>query len=96
MLGGIVAFASAISAILYDRVRFSHYLNHKRIQDVICKGADLFDMIPEEYTFKEIIGKMGPIPHSYSAVHLPTFLLNNAEKYKYLLPGNCRREESSG
>jgi len=53
-------------------------------------------MIPEEYTFKEIIGKMGTIPHSYSAVHLPSFLLNNAEKYKYLLPGNCRREESSG
>ncbi|MBA0702771.1 hypothetical protein Golax_002109 [Gossypium laxum] len=75
-----------------DRVRFPHYLNPKRIQDVICKGADLFDMLPEEYTFKEIIGKMGPIPHSYSAVHLPAYLLNNAEKYKYLLPGNCRRE----
>jgi len=75
----------------YDRVRFSHYLNHDRIQDVICKGANLFDMIPEEYTFKEIIGKLGPIPHSYSAVHLPTYLLNNAENYKYLLPGNCRR-----
>ncbi|XVF60204.1 hypothetical protein PTKIN_Ptkin08bG0025700 [Pterospermum kingtungense] len=75
-----------------DRVRFSHYLNPKRIQDVICKGSDLFDMIPEEYTFKEIIGKMGPIPRSYSAVHLPAYLLNNAEKYKYLLPGNCRRE----
>ncbi|KAJ7974663.1 Beta-1,4-mannosyl-glycoprotein 4-beta-N-acetylglucosaminyltransferase [Quillaja saponaria] len=76
----------------YDRVRFSHYLNPKRVQHVICKGADLFDMIPEEYTFKEIIGKMGPIPHSYSAVHLPAYLLNNAEKYKYLLPGNCKRE----
>ncbi|CAL9014689.1 unnamed protein product [Prunus brigantina] len=76
----------------YDRVRFSHYLNPKRIQDVICKGADLFDMLPEEYTFKEIIGKMGPIPRSYSAVHLPAFILNNAEKYKYLLPGNCKRE----
>ncbi|OMO59326.1 Glycosyl transferase, family 17 [Corchorus capsularis] len=75
-----------------DRVRFSHYLNPKRIQDVICKGADLFDMLPEEYTFKQIIGKMGPIPHSYSAVHLPAYLLNNAEKYKYLLPGNCKRE----
>ncbi|XWS30413.1 hypothetical protein CRYUN_Cryun24cG0115500 [Craigia yunnanensis] len=75
-----------------DRVRFSHYLNPKRIQDVICRGADLFDMIPEEYTFKEIIGKMGPIPRSYSAVYLPAYLLNNAEKYKYLLPGNCKRE----
>lgn len=76
----------------YDRVRFSHYLDPKRIQDVICKGADLFDMIPEEYTFKEIIGKMGPIPHSFSAVHLPAYLLNHAEKYKYLLPGYCKRE----
>ncbi|KAE8718206.1 Detected protein of confused Function [Hibiscus syriacus] len=75
-----------------DRVRFAHFLNPKRIQDIICRGANLFDMIPEEYTFKDIIGKMGPISHSYSAVHLPAYLLNNAEKYKYLLPGNCVRE----
>jgi beta-1,4-mannosyl-glycoprotein beta-1,4-N-acetylglucosaminyltransferase len=76
----------------YDRVRFSHFLNPVRIQKVICEGADLFDMLPEEYTFREIIGKMGPIPRSYSAVHLPAFLLENAEKYKFLLPGNCMRE----
>ncbi|CAL0332996.1 unnamed protein product [Lupinus luteus] len=75
-----------------DRIRFAHYLNPDRIQDVICKGADLFDMLPEEYTFKEIIGKMGPIPHSYSAVHLPAYLLNNADKYRFLLPGNCKRK----
>ncbi|KAB5537507.1 hypothetical protein OIU76_011019 [Salix suchowensis] len=76
----------------FDRVRFKRYLNPERIQRVICKGADLFDMLPEEYTFKEIIGKMGPIPHSYSAVHLPSYLLENADKYKFLLPGNCLRE----
>lgn len=76
----------------FDRVRFSHFLNPKRVQRVICKGADLFDMLPEEYTFKEIIGKMGPIPHSYSAVHLPAYLLENADKYRFLLPGNCMRE----
>jgi beta-1,4-mannosyl-glycoprotein beta-1,4-N-acetylglucosaminyltransferase len=75
-----------------DRVRFSHYLNPKRIQDVICKGTDLFDMLPEEYTFREIIGKLGPIPRSYSAVHLPAHLIEKAESYKYLLPGNCIRE----
>ncbi|XP_065879203.1 uncharacterized protein [Euphorbia lathyris] len=79
-----------------DRVRFSHYLKPKRVQDVICKGADLFDMLPEEYTFREIIGKMGPIPHSYSAVHLPEYLLQKADKYKYLLPGNCHREQEGG
>ncbi|CAH1433906.1 unnamed protein product [Lactuca virosa] len=76
----------------FDRVRFSNFLNPKRVQKVICKGADLFDMLPEEYTFKEIIGKMGPIPHSYSAVHLPAHLIENADKYRFLLPGNCLRE----
>ncbi|OIT08422.1 PREDICTED: uncharacterized protein LOC109229656 isoform X2 [Nicotiana attenuata] len=76
-----------------DRVRFSHYLNPKRIQDVICRGTDLYDMLPEEYTFKDIIGSMGPIPHSYSAVNLPSYLLENPDKYKYLLPGNCKRED---
>lgn len=76
----------------YDRVKFSHFLNPTRIQDIICKGGDLYDMLPEEYTFKEIIGNLGNLPHSFSAVHLPAFLLENAEKYKYLLPGNCIRE----
>lgn len=75
-----------------DRVRFSYFLHPDRIQDVICRGANLFDMLPEEHTFKEIIGKMGPIPRSHSAVHLPPYLLQNADRYKFLLPGNCRRE----
>ncbi|MQL69519.1 hypothetical protein Taro_001812 [Colocasia esculenta] len=75
-----------------DRVRFSYYLKPSRIQDVICRGADLFDMLPEEYTFQEIIGKLGPIPPSYSAVHLPGYLIQNVDKYRFLLPGNCKRE----
>ncbi|KAL5707027.1 beta-1,4-mannosyl-glycoprotein 4-beta-N-acetylglucosaminyltransferase [Ranunculus cassubicifolius] len=69
----------------FNRVRFPHFLNPKRVQEVICKGADLFDMLPEEYTFKEITGKMGNIPHLYSGVHLPAFLSNNFDKYKFLL-----------
>ncbi|PAN38702.1 hypothetical protein PAHAL_7G190600 [Panicum hallii] len=75
-----------------DRIRFKYFLNPDRIQDVICRGADLFDMLPEEYTFQEIIAKLGPIPSTYSAVHLPSYLLKNVERFRYLLPGNCRRE----
>ncbi|KAJ8430061.1 hypothetical protein Cgig2_011596 [Carnegiea gigantea] len=77
-----------------DRIRFSHYLNPSRIQDIICKGTNLFDMLPEEHTFRELIAKLGPIPRSYSAVQLPSYLLEHASKYKYLLPGNCMREQS--
>nr|BAJ97567.1 predicted protein [Hordeum vulgare subsp. vulgare] len=75
-----------------DRIRFSYFLNPKRIQHVICQGADLFDMLPEEYTFQEIIAKLGPIPSTYSAVHLPAYLLEKFDQYRYLLPGNCMRE----
>ncbi|KAK9085862.1 hypothetical protein Sjap_026273 [Stephania japonica] len=74
-----------------DRVRRTDFLNLERIQKIICNGDDLFDMLPEEYTFKELIKKMGSIPRSVSAVHLPSYLLQNAEKFRFLLPGGCLR-----
>ncbi|RYR30613.1 hypothetical protein Ahy_B01g055361 [Arachis hypogaea] len=75
-----------------DRVRYKSFLSHSRIQDIICRGDDLFDMLPEEYTFKDIIKKMGSIPPSASAVHLPAYLIQNAHNFKFLLPGGCLRE----
>ncbi|KAI3868193.1 hypothetical protein MKX03_004103 [Papaver bracteatum] len=39
-----------------------------------CQGNDLFDMLPEEYSFHELIKKMGSIPQLTSDVHLPTYL----------------------
>ena len=76
-----------------DRIKFSYYLDPARIQNIICQGLDLFDMFPEEYTFRALISKLGPIPRSYSAVHLPGYLIRNADKFRYLLPGNCQRED---
>lgn len=74
-----------------DRVSQKDFLNYSRIQRLICQGDDLFDMLPEEYTFKELIKKMGPIPHSASAVHLPAYLIQNADKFRFLLPRGCLR-----
>ncbi|KAI3847427.1 hypothetical protein MKW98_032753 [Papaver atlanticum] len=76
-----------------DRVRKQDFLNYSRIQKIICQGNDLFDMLPEEYSFKELIKKMGSIPKSASAVHLPAYLLKNADKFKFFLPGGCLRPE---
>lgn len=75
-----------------DRVKKKEFLNYSRIQKLICKGQDLYDMLPEEYTFKELIKKMGPIPHSSSAVHLPAYLIQNADRFRFLLPGGCIRK----
>ncbi|XP_021760764.1 uncharacterized protein LOC110725604 isoform X2 [Chenopodium quinoa] len=76
-----------------DRVKKKEFLDHRRIQKLICKGDNLFDMLPEEYNFKELIKKMGSIPRSSSAVHLPAYLIENTDKYKFLLPGGCVREQ---
>lgn len=74
-----------------DRVQRKDFLDHSRIQKLICKGDDLFDMLPEEYSFQELIKKMGSIPRSASAVHLPAYLIENADKFRFLLPGGCLR-----
>ncbi|XP_020589744.1 beta-1,4-mannosyl-glycoprotein 4-beta-N-acetylglucosaminyltransferase [Phalaenopsis equestris] len=74
-----------------DRVRRKSFLDHERIQGIICEGGDLFDMLPEEYSFTELIRKMVPIPRSASAVHLPRYLIENADKFRFLLPGGCLR-----
>lgn len=75
-----------------DRVRSPSFLNPKRIQRIICQGSDLFDMLPEEYTFQDLISKLGVVGRSFSGVYLPSYLLQNRERCKYLLPGNCTRE----
>lgn len=76
-----------------DRVRRKDYMSYPRIQKIICQGDDLFDMLPEEYTFKELIKKLGSITRSASAVHLPAYVIANAEKFKFLLPGGCVRSQ---
>ncbi|KAK1627709.1 hypothetical protein QYE76_002024 [Lolium multiflorum] len=76
-----------------DRVRRESFLDPARIQRVICSGDDLFDMLPEEYTFRDLFKKMGPIPSSASAVHLPSYLIKNADRFRFLLPGGCLRSE---
>ncbi|TYJ25336.1 hypothetical protein E1A91_A07G042900v1 [Gossypium mustelinum] len=74
-----------------DRVKRKAFLNYSRIQRIICRGDDLFDMLPEEYSFKEMIKKMGSIARSDSAVHLPSYLIQNADRFRFLLPGGCKR-----
>lgn len=74
-----------------DRVKFPYYLNPSRIQNIICQGANLYDMLPEEYSFQELVKKIGPIPRSFSAVHLPSYLIENSDNFSFLLPGGCWR-----
>lgn len=66
-------------------------LGHDRIQDVICKGKDIFDMLPEAYDYVDMLSQMN-LHSQTSGVGLPLFLLENAQAYSFLLPGGCMRE----
>ena len=69
-----------------DRVKRKEYLDYSRIQRKICGGDDLYDMLPEEFSFKKLIGKMGSVPRSASAVHLPGYLIENARSLSSFFP----------
>ncbi|THH05196.1 hypothetical protein EW145_g4972 [Phellinidium pouzarii] len=61
-------------------------LDEERIQAVICKGEDIFGMLPEAYSYGDLLSQM-----SRSAVHIPGYILENTERFRFLLPGGCRQ-----
>jgi beta-1,4-mannosyl-glycoprotein beta-1,4-N-acetylglucosaminyltransferase len=76
-----------------DRVHSQDMLDLDRIQKVICEGEDIFDMLPEAWTYKDLIKKWGKIPKQTSGIELPIALLQDPKKYRFLLPGGCKREK---
>ncbi|KAF9485950.1 glycosyltransferase family 17 protein [Pholiota conissans] len=66
-------------------------LDPKRIQDTICKGKDIFGMLPEAYSYVDLLSQMSLQPLK-SAVGLPRYLIENSEKFRFLLPGGCIRD----
>jgi len=70
-------------------------LGSKRIQDTICRGKDIFGMLPEAYTYHDLLSQMNPDPLA-SAIHLPRYLIENGEKFNFLLPGGCIRQDAPG
>ncbi|KAK0486017.1 glycosyltransferase family 17 protein [Armillaria novae-zelandiae] len=65
-------------------------LDPERIQDTICRGKDIFGMLPEAYNYVDLLAQINPEPQ-VSAVNLPRFLIESAERFKFLLPGGCQR-----
>jgi len=75
-----------------DRLRGNRaLLLPAHIQRIVCEGTDIFNMLPEAYRFKDLYNAIQPDP-SKSAIGVPRYLLDNFEKFRFLLPGGCQRE----
>ncbi|KAI0648996.1 glycosyltransferase family 17 protein [Trametes meyenii] len=85
-------FADKMSGYSHaDRVTDPSLLKPERIQQVICEGKDIFGMLPEAYRWKDLLSLMDKdaLP---SAVHVPRHLIENSDRFRFLLPGGCVRE----
>ncbi|KAF9447192.1 glycosyltransferase family 17 protein [Macrolepiota fuliginosa MF-IS2] len=65
-------------------------LDPNRIQTTICRGKDIFGMLPEAYSYLDLFSQMSLEPLK-TAVGLPRYLIENSERFRFLLPGGCRR-----
>ncbi|PWN22613.1 glycosyl transferase [Microstroma glucosiphilum] len=82
---------------LYDRADWQAMLSASRIQNKICSGQDIFDMLPEAYTWNELIRLWKGATKSSSAAHLPAAVIEQHERFAFLLPGGClRAQQASG
>ncbi|GAA6063288.1 hypothetical protein JCM10212_004670 [Sporobolomyces blumeae] len=94
-LGEFVTKAKGYSHV--DRLgsRPTALLRPERIQHTICHGLDMFGMLPEAWSYSDFFRKLKLVPSS-SAVNLPSYVVRNANRFRYLLPGkgNCIREDS--
>jgi len=67
-------------------------LDPKWIQNTICKGGDIFNMLPEAYSYKDMYALTHLEPLK-GVTGLPRYLVDNWRRFNYLLPGGCKREQ---
>ncbi|VDB83963.1 unnamed protein product [Peniophora sp. CBMAI 1063] len=65
-------------------------LDPGRIQKTICQGADIFGMLPEAYNYVDLLQQMSLEPQR-TGVGLPRYVVQESEKFRFLLPGGCLR-----
>ena len=66
------------------------------VQRAVCEGRDLYDMLPEAYTFRDLFARWGRLPPRATR-DLPMLLRRQqeqkhvAKRFQFLLPGHCLR-----
>ncbi|KAJ2783508.1 hypothetical protein H4R18_001641 [Coemansia javaensis] len=76
-----------------DRLKSLRMLENDYLMRKICTGEDIFGILPEEFTFRELFYALGPPRRSHDFSGVPRALLENRDRFAFLLPGgrNCTR-----
>ena len=74
-----------------DRLHFDHHSTDKSVlQQRICKGEDPFGYPPEAFEFSSL-ASMIKIEPMKGSQHVPKYLRENPQTFRFLLPGGCLR-----
>ncbi|KXS14839.1 glycosyltransferase family 17 protein [Gonapodya prolifera JEL478] len=76
---------------LYASAGWRSLLDPDAIKRKVCKGQDVFDMIPEAYTWSELARRWAGEQETKSVAGLPATVLRDPEKFAWLLPGGCEK-----
>lgn len=80
---------------LFGNRHWRQLLQPKAILDKICQGTDLFDMLPEAYTWSELLYRWNGEVKSNSTANLPRGLIDHQKQFEFLLPGGCKARDLS-
>ncbi|KAK0536471.1 hypothetical protein OC834_001186 [Tilletia horrida] len=72
---------------LFGNKNYKDFLKPDVIQHKICTGEDVFGLLPEAYTWAELLWRWNGASQSSSAVYLPKAVVEDSAKFKFLLPG---------
>ncbi|CEO97804.1 Beta-1,4-mannosyl-glycoprotein beta-1,4-N-acetylglucosaminyltransferase [Plasmodiophora brassicae] len=71
-----------------DRIHSQHLLDEDEIRRKMCTGEDMFEFLPEGYTFHSLACQMRIVPKTGDS-HVPDHVARNPTRFRFLLPGAC-------
>ncbi|KAL1405636.1 hypothetical protein Q8F55_009275 [Vanrija albida] len=74
-----------------DRLTSARLLGEKRLRRRVCEGRDPFGMWAEAFTFREVLAHSGPTRRRHEFLHVPAAVVEEPERFGYLLDKGCER-----
>ncbi|KAJ9120603.1 hypothetical protein QFC22_002532 [Naganishia vaughanmartiniae] len=79
-----------------DRVRGrKNLLDLDKLRERVCKGEEPFGMLPEVFTFRDLVKQTGPASHSTTFRDVPVAVKEDPDRFSYLLADGCGRPDSA-
>ena len=86
-------FAHKLENFAHAEYDNTYFKNPDYLTDKICNGKDLFGRWLDRFTFRDMAADWdSTYKATKSMVDVPWYVKENMHKFRYMLPGNCKRQ----